>query len=96
LLGYERIIQQICPPLRRITESRFADKNDLLVSTFRLHKENGIKIYYAPFDFVNESAKIVLIGITPGWKQMEIGHRSAKPGLQQGMSSREVRAYAET
>jgi len=70
-------------------------KDDLLVSTFLLHKENGLEIYYAPFDYVNENAKIVLIGITPGWTQMEIGYRFAKQGLQQGMSPSEVCAYAK-
>ncbi|MDZ7394161.1 MAG: hypothetical protein ONB25_14840 [candidate division KSB1 bacterium] len=66
-------------------------KSDLLVSTFLLHKENGLEIYYARFDYVNENAKIVLIGITPSWTQMEIGYRFAK----QGMSPTEVCAYAK-
>lgn len=70
-------------------------KDDLLVQTFLLYKENGIEIYYAPFDHVNENAKIVLIGITPGWAQMEIAYRCAKKGLQQGMSHIEVCAYAK-
>jgi hypothetical protein len=70
-------------------------KDDLLVSTFLLHKENGIEIYYAPFDYVNENAKLILIGITPGWTQVEIAYRFAKWGLQQGMSPREVCAYAK-
>lgn len=70
-------------------------KDDLLVPTFLLHQENGLEIYYAPFDYVNENAKIVLIGITPGWTQMEIGYRFAKQGLQQGMSPNDVCAYAK-
>lgn len=70
-------------------------KDDLLVSTFLLQKENGLAIYYAPFDYVNENARIVLIGITPGWTQMEIGYRFAEQGLRQRMSLSEVCAYAK-
>ena len=32
--------------------------------------EWGISMYYAPFDFVNRNAELVLIGITPGESQM--------------------------
>lgn len=29
-----------------------------------------VKIYYAPFEYMNPSARIVLVGITPGPTQM--------------------------
>lgn len=70
-------------------------KDDLLVSTFLLHKEKEIEIYYAPFDYVNEEAKIILMGITPGWTQMEIAYRCAQQGLQRGMDPSEICAYAK-
>ncbi len=34
-------------------------------------------MYYAAFDHVNEDAKVAVVGITPGWNQMEIAHRAA-------------------
>jgi hypothetical protein len=40
---------------------------DLLVPEFRLHQDSQLEVYYAPFDYVNQSAKVVILGITPGW-----------------------------
>ena len=37
---------------------------------FLLEKEKNIEIYYAPFDYINSKAKIVIVGITPGLQQM--------------------------
>ena len=37
---------------------------------FLLEKEKNIEIYYAPFDFINLKAKIMIVGITPGLQQM--------------------------
>ena len=47
-------------------------------------------MYYAPFDYVNHAAKVVLVGITPGWTQMEISYRSASQDLREGLASSEV------
>ncbi len=38
-------------------------------SELLLAKEGGLEIYYAPFDYINAKAKIVLVGITPGLQQ---------------------------
>ena len=37
---------------------------------FLLEKEKNIEIYYAPFDFINLKAQIMIVGITPGFQQM--------------------------
>lgn len=39
---------------------------------FLLEKDEkkNLEIYYAPFEFVNEKAKVVIVGITPGLNQM--------------------------
>ena len=69
-------------------------KDDLLTEKFLLHRENEngkeLAIYYAPFDYVNRAAKVVLIGITPGWMQMEIAYREANRSLRAGLSVEEV------
>jgi len=65
-------------------------KADLLIPQFRLFKEKSLEIYYAPFDFVNTQAKVAIVGITPGWTQMEIGFRQARAGLRDGLSSCEA------
>jgi hypothetical protein len=46
-----------------------------------------LKIYYAPLEYVNPSARIVLVGITPGPTQMVNANNEARRALQAGKSS---------
>ncbi len=62
------------------------EKSDLLVPTFRLHSQGDLAVYYAPFDHVNPDARVVLVGITPGWTQMAIGYREARIALMAGQA----------
>ena len=61
-------------------------KADLLRPAFRLYQDARLEIYYAPFDYLNPSAKVVLVGVTPGWTQMEIAYRQAREGLHAGLA----------
>lgn len=47
--------------------------HDILNSAFLLEKEENkkLEIYYTPFDYINEEAKVVIAGITPGLHQMK-------------------------
>lgn len=57
-------------------------REDLLVDSLRLYCDAKISVYFAPFDKINTGAKIALIGITPGFQQMELlfrGLRDAVP-----------------
>jgi len=60
------------------------DRPTLLSETFRLYADRRLSIYYAPFDRVNTRARLVLVGVTPGWTQMEIAYRTARQGLLEG------------
>jgi len=57
---------------------------DLLVSELFIAQEGALRMFYAPFDWINPSARIVILGITPGWTQMEIGCRTARTALAEG------------
>ena len=46
-----------------------------------------VKIYYAPFEYINPSARLVLVGITPGPTQMVNANNEARRALQAGKSS---------
>ncbi len=50
-----------------------------------------VKIYYAPFEYINPSARIVLVGITPGPTQMVNANNEARRALQAGKPSTEAR-----
>lgn len=58
--------------MKLLQPSKYFVKEDLLTKTFLLEKEGEIKMYYAPHnEYVNKKAKIVIVGITPGWQQMK-------------------------
>ncbi|WP_339208047.1 uracil-DNA glycosylase family protein [Paenibacillus sp. FSL K6-3182] len=61
-------------------------KEQLFVKQLLLHEEQDMSIYYVPYEYVNTSAKVMIIGITPGFTQMEVAIRSAREDLVNGVS----------
>ena len=59
----------------------------LLSSEFLLYEEQRFSVYYAPFDYINRDASVALVGLSPGWQQMEIGFRTARAELASGRSA---------
>ena len=76
----KNLIQQI-KLLETINQKNVKDKK------FILEKEKNIEIYYAPFDYINSKAKIVIVGITPGLQQMLQSYEV----INQGKSLKEVK-----
>ena len=56
--------------LNQIKALKKINKSTIINSKFLINAENNIKIYYAPFDYLNSDAKIMIVGITPGLQQM--------------------------
>lgn len=52
-----------------------------------LAQDGDVAAYYAPFDYVNSRARIVLVGITPGPTQMAIALHAARDALQHGATA---------
>ena len=71
------------------------ERADLLIPSLRLHQEDSLEMYYAPFGAVNPSAAIVLLGITPGWTQMEIAYRVARREVELGIPAEEICSRAK-
>jgi len=65
-------------------------KTSPLTDALLLKKEGKISIYYAPFEYVNKNAKIVLVGITPGLQQAANALNIAKSELENGNSSENI------
>ena len=76
----KNLIQQI-KLIETINQKNVKDKK------FLLEKEKNIEIYYAPFDYINSKAKIVIVGITPGLQQMLQSYEV----INQGKSLKEVK-----
>ena len=65
LYDYKEAIEEL--PLK----SKYT-KEDLLIDKFLIDKENKIEIYYAPHnEYLNPKAKVFIIGITPGFQQIQ-------------------------
>ncbi|MDW7650300.1 MAG: hypothetical protein SCK29_08925 [Bacillota bacterium] len=71
------------------------DKEHILTSVFLLNQEKNLEVYYAPFDYVNQKAKVIIAGITPGLQQMEIAYATARRCLLEGMPVDDVGRIAK-
>ena len=67
--------------LKKINKFTITNKN------FLIKRENNIEIYYAPFDYINSKAKIMIVGITPGFQQM----LQSFEAVNEGRSLKEVK-----
>jgi hypothetical protein len=79
------LLEKFVPRIRDLPD-RELKKEDVLVPEFLLAKEGNVEIYYAPFHHTNENARVVMVGITPGWTQTEISFRRTRNFLLQGQS----------
>jgi hypothetical protein len=78
-MKYTTIIEQL------VHKQKYT-REDLLKSDFLIGEENNLQIYYAPFEVINKNAKVIFVGITPGWQQMEIAFRIVKNEMINGAS----------
>lgn len=63
-----------------------ATKSILSDPAFSLWSDDRHACFYAPFDWINERADIVLIGITPGMQQAEAALLALQSHLKEGAS----------
>lgn len=61
--------------------------NRLELATDPLNTRQNVRMAYAPFDYVNTSAKIVIVGITPGRQQASNALKAAKLAVERGASA---------
>lgn len=75
-----------------IKELNSFEKEDILVSKFKLYSKDNIEIYYAPHnEIVNELARVFIVGITPGWTQTSIAYKTANDGLKKSFSDEVIK-----
>lgn len=72
--------------IRALPERQGAyDRTDLQTPELLMGEEGKLRMYYAPFDWCNSGARLVLLGLTPGWTQMEIAFRAVRLAMSSGM-----------
>jgi hypothetical protein len=89
------LFEQYADLIAALPERSKFSRTELLIPQFRLFEDTGLEIYYAPFDFVNMQAKVAIVGITPGWTQMEIAFRQARAALRNGLTATEASQKAK-
>jgi hypothetical protein len=61
-------------------------KSELLVPSLRIDSDldKKVVVYYAPFEWLNPEARLAIVGVTPGFTQMENAIRVARHELLAG------------
>lgn len=60
------------------------DRPSLIPPAFLLDREGALEVRYIPFETVNAGARVVLVGLTPGFTQWRNAVAEAQTQLQQG------------
>ena len=60
------------------------EENDVLNSRFLLGSEDRLEVYYAPLHGITASARVVIVGLTPGKSQMLKAFQAARTLLSEG------------
>jgi hypothetical protein len=92
-------IERIGPYLSTLSETqidRLVETGDVLSDdAFWPETKGEFGQFYAPFDWINESADIVLIGITPGKRQAKSALKALRSALMAGKSAEEAARIAK-
>ena len=89
-------IKHYLPYINHLPVSNAINKSHLLHTNFMMEKSENLEMYYAPHnEYINCHAKIVIVGITPGWTQMKAAYQQAKVSLQQGDSLEQLAISAK-
>lgn len=78
------------PKIRGLPQHRPITESDLLTPSFRLEHEGRLEIFYAPMDWLRPTARIAIVGITPGRQTMRIAYQTAVDGLAAGRTAASV------
>jgi hypothetical protein len=86
------------PKLRRLPTRRPLTQADIIKPEYRLEHDGRLEVYYAPVDWVRATARLAIVGITPGKDTMLLAYQTTVNGLASGGSAsgvlNEVKAAA--
>ncbi|WP_264738011.1 uracil-DNA glycosylase family protein [Cytobacillus firmus] len=76
------LLSKYLPAILKLPKGKPLTKDQLMTDEFLIRQDGDLDIYYAPHnEYINNDAKIVIAGITPGWSQMRIAFESFMKGL---------------
>ncbi|GAA0437293.1 hypothetical protein GCM10008983_12620 [Lentibacillus halophilus] len=78
-------IQHYLPYIRTLPIDQPLTKHNLLTAPLLMDNDGDTRMYYAPHnDTINLDAPIVIVGITPGWRQMKVAFEQLVSSLASG------------
>lgn len=80
---FKNLIQSLPSSL----DAELLQNNQFLLET---NENRSLEIYYAPFEYVNERAKVVIVGITPGLHQMKKSFSTVLNAKDQMLTNEEI------
>ncbi len=78
-----QLFERFSPVIRSLSAAEL-DGAPSLFDKMRLSKEGKVDVCYAPFEWVNFQARVVIVGITPGRTQMLNAIKEARQQLDRG------------
>lgn len=63
-------------------------KDDLMTDHFLYAQDNKLEVFWAPFEYINKDAKVIILGITPGWTQMQLAYNYVRKNI--GIEKKEI------
>lgn len=80
------LFERYAPTIQSLTKFEL-DGGESLNEKLRLASDHGVEVCYAPFEYINTQARIVIVGITPGRTQMLNAIREARKQLDNGATN---------
>lgn len=89
-------LAQYAHTIMGLPEKSKYEKKELLIPDLLIDKHRDIEIFYSTHnEYINREAKILIVGITPGWTQMEHSIRIARECLLNNQSYSEISKIAK-
>ena len=82
---------RFAPVIRSLSAAELSGKKVAsLTDRLTLARDGGLRVCYAPFEFINPCVKLVIVGITPGLTQMCNALTEARKQLDRGSDTASV------
>lgn len=89
------LFNRFAPVIRNLTPAELAGAPSLY-SKLTIAESDNLQVCYAPFEFINSKARVVIVGITPGHTQMLNAIKEARRQLDMGAGDLQVLMAAKS
>ncbi|TVT51624.1 MAG: hypothetical protein FHK80_22480 [Azoarcus sp. PHD] len=80
----ESLFQRFAPVIRSLSAAELGGAPSLNAK-LRIAQDGDVEVCYAPFEYINPRARVVIVGITPGQTQMLNALKEARKQLELGL-----------